>query len=90
LLELEKIIEQSEANKKIEEEAKRQVMNNPRNLREIEQSLSSETQKLMIGIQAEIIRREKNLDVQRVQIDENEAIKNAQLKAKKMPEEQQK
>lgn len=90
MLELEKIIEQSEANKKIEEEAKRQVMNNPKNLREIQQSLSSKTQKLMIGIQTEIIRREKNLDVQRVQIDEKEAIKNAQLKAKKMLEEQQK
>lgn len=86
LLELEQIIKDAEM-KEIIEMAKKEVENNQINIEAIENSASHETKRLMIGIQMEIIKKERKLNMSKIEINEKEALRKAEEKVKKMPED---
>ena len=72
LLELEQIIKDAEM-KEIIEMATKEVENNQINIEAIENSASHETKRLMIGIQMEIIKKERKLNMSKIEINEKEA-----------------
>ena len=86
LLELEQIIKDAEM-KEIIEMATKEVENNQINIEAIENSASHETKRLMIGIQMEIIKKERKLNMSKIEINEKEALRKAEEKVKKMPED---